>query len=88
MVNHIYDDYEDFYDNGPGSENFKRSCRTKPLTSFPNLTPEPTKVFTEETYHSKEKGSMIKVTLRIPVRQWNKIKQRVIQQLARVRLGG
>jgi hypothetical protein len=33
-----YKNYDDWYDNGPGSESFKRSCRTKPLKDFPNLT--------------------------------------------------
>jgi len=89
MSNDQYESYEDWYDNGPGSEAFKRKMRTgRTPCAFPNLTCEPTKVFTEETYHNKEHGSMIKVTLRIPVRQWNKIKQTVIRVLARVRLGG
>jgi len=84
-----YKNYEDWYDNGPGSEAFKRKMRTgRTQCLFPNLMPESTKVFTEETYANKECGSMIKVTIRIPVRQWNKIKQKVIRTLALVRIGG
>ena len=94
-----YKNYEDWYDNGPGSEAFKRKMRTgRTQCLFPNLIPSvppPEKVFKEETYSSKpfdkELGpekDMIRVTISIPLRQWNKIKQKVIRALALVRIGG
>ncbi len=95
MSRENYQSYADWYDNGPGSEAFKRSCRTKPLKTFPNLTPSvppPEKVFTEELYKSRpyEVGpaDMIRLTINLPLTQWRKWKQSFIACLHIIRIGG
>jgi len=84
MAQDDYRDYEDFYDNGPGSEAFKRSCRTTPLRTFPNLTPRGKRVLQEDEYQLAGQD-MITITINIPKRQWVKWRQRFIEALALIR---
>lgn len=88
-----YKNYDDWYDNGPGSEAFKRKMRTgRTQCLVPNFVQtEHIKVFREEMYCSEplvERADMIRITLTLPIIQWDKIKQKVIRILALVRIGG
>jgi hypothetical protein len=96
----IYKDYEDWYDNGPGSENFKRSLigRTA-VMPFPDLSPKkegphfPIKVLTEEPYRSKGRGvnkdnDMMRITINISINQWRAFRHKFLRLLHKVRLGG
>ncbi len=42
MSNESYESYEDFYDNGPGSENFKRKLARHAKTNEDNRKKHPT----------------------------------------------
>jgi hypothetical protein len=76
-----YESYEDWYDNGPGSENFKRSLR-KPVQL---------KIFTEEYYRSEPMvnmdDDMVRITIHLPLTQWRPNKQEFINLLHKIRLG-
>jgi hypothetical protein len=82
----IYKDYEDWYDNGPGSEAFKRSCR-KEIEAEP-----PTVVLKEEPYRSQATvnmtDDMMRITINISVNQWRVFRHKFLRLLHKVRLGG
>ena len=90
----VYRDYDDWYDNGPGSEAFKRSCRGKPLKTFPDLTPSnKVQVLTEKSYRSAGRGvnedhDMMQITINISINQWRAFKHKFIRLLHKVRMGG
>ena len=69
-----YESYDDWYDNGPGSEKFKRECRLLPTLKG--------KVLKEEV---NEWDKTITVTIRLPLYQWNKFKQVFIGLLHKMR---
>ena len=95
----LYKDYADFYDNGPGSEAFKRSCRSAPLKTFPDLSPKsqgpippPEKVLKEEPYRSQPRvnmdDDMIRITINLPMKQWRVFRGYFIRLLHKLRMGG
>jgi hypothetical protein len=88
----LYKDYDDWYDNGPGSEAFKRKLASRQKT-FPDLVPTIDKVLTEESYRSAGRGvnedyDMMRITICISVNQWRAVKQKLIWMLHQVRIGG
>ena len=97
--NGIYKNYEDWYDNGPGSEAFKRSSPPAPLKTFPDLSPKtegptmpPERVLTEESYRSQPRvnqdDDMMRITINLPILQWKAFRHKFLRLLHRVRLGG
>jgi hypothetical protein len=80
----IYKDYEDWYDNGPGSEKFKQGCRNTKLSKFPDLTPEPkdNRIFVEQL---NDWDKTITLTIRLPQEQWLKHKHMFMELLHRIR---
>jgi hypothetical protein len=87
----IYKDYEDWYDNGPGSEAFKRSLLS-PRTEGPHVPPMD-RVLKEETYRSIGRGvnmtdDMMRITVNISINQWRAFRHKFLRLLHKVRLGG
>ena len=75
----VYRDYDDWYDNGPGSESFKRSLRARRIVDKIKI-----RVLTEKEYTLGDKA-MIQLTINLPKHQWLKWRQRFISALALIR---